>query len=111
MQRVADDQTHTGKGRIQPVDRWLTVFEVVQIDPTPFDTVDANDCTCRAPVGLLDPFGKEDDSLQSPNDVTGVGEPLLGSRVDVDRVCSGGDVGQTLPVAWVDLHHVVDARV
>src|SRR5882757_4100378 len=111
MQRVADDQTHTGKARIQPVDRWLTIFEVVQIDPTPFGTVDAYHWTGRAPVRLLDPFGVEDDSLESPNDVAGVGEPLLGCRVDVDRVCPGGDIGQVLPVAGVDLHHVVDARV
>ena len=86
MQRVADDQAHAGEGRVEPVDRRLTVLEVVQVYPAPLDAVDADDRAGHAPVGLLDALGVEDDPLQPADDVAGLVQPLLGGRVDVDRV-------------------------
>ena len=54
VQRVADHQPHAGEGRVQPVDRRLTLLEVVQVDPAALHPVRARDRRGRAPVGVLD---------------------------------------------------------
>src|SRR3954447_24138225 len=103
MQSVADDQSHTGKRWVQPIDRGLAILEIVKVDPATFDTIGAQYRAGDTPVGLLDPFGVEDDALQAADDVAGLVEPILGRGVDVDRIDPGRHFGKMLPVARVDL--------
>ena len=100
VQGVAHDHAHPGERRVQPVDRRLTVLEVVQVDPAALDAVDTEDRAGDAPVGLLDALGEEDDPLQFADDVAGLVQPLLGRRVDVDRVHARRGLGQLVPVPW-----------
>ena len=93
VQRVAHDQPHAGAGGVEPVDRGLTVLEVVQIHPATIHPVDAGDDAGGAPVRLLDAGLVEDHPLHPADDVAGLLQPVLGLRVEVDRVRPDGTGG------------------
>jgi hypothetical protein len=98
VQRVTNDQAHPRERRIQPIDRRLTVLEIVQVDPTPLDPIRAGDRRGRAPVGVFGPRVVKDHALQFADDVAGPLQPALGLAVEVDRVLAGQHLGQQLPV-------------
>ncbi len=69
MERVAHDEAGRGKSRVQPVERGLTLLEVVQIDPSAFHAVDPAHNGCCAPVCLLDARFIENGADQLADDV------------------------------------------
>ena len=111
MKGIADDQTHAGERRIKPIDRGLAVLEVVQIDPTSLDAVDAGDDAGGAPVGLLDSPLVEDHALEPTDDVSRLLKVHLCVPGEVDGVPARGDVGQEMPVLARDADHVIDPGV
>ncbi|MGC0371024.1 hypothetical protein RKD05_003276 [Microbacterium sp. SLBN-111] len=111
VQRVADDQPHSGEGRVEPVDRGLPLLEVMQVDPAPLESVGTHDRSRRAPVRLLHPGGVEDHTLQLADDVAAGAELALGLGVEIDRVAPGRNLRQHPPVLAGDLDHVVDPGI
>ena len=110
VQGVADHHTHTSEARVEPVDRGLTLLEVVQIDPTPLHAILAEDWRGSAPVGVLDPGLVEDHALHPADDVTVLGKLIFGLAVEIDRIAPGHR-RQEMPILGIDLDHVVDAGI
>src|SRR3712207_8427067 len=52
VERIAQDHLGRSKGRIEPVQRRLSLFEVVQVDPAPCDPIYADDGVCCTPIRL-----------------------------------------------------------
>ena len=103
---VADHKARSGESGVEPVDRGLTLLEVVQVDPAPLDAVDTDDRARGRPVGVLDAVGAKQHTLERPDDVTGVGESPFGDDIEVDRVAALGHLGEQAPVLGCDRHHV-----
>ena len=111
VQSVTHHQPHAGARGVQPVDRWLTILEVVQIHPATVHPVYTSDDRGGAPVRVFDTRLMEDNPLHLADDVTGLRESILGLQIEVDRVLSLWNRRQEMPVLGRDLHHVVDARI
>src|SRR4029453_15697243 len=68
-QWMPDTQAHASEARVEPVDRGLTLLEVVQIHPASLDTVGPQHWRGWAPVGVLDAGLVKEYSLPPTDDV------------------------------------------
>ena len=111
VEGIARDQPLRGEGGIQPVEGGLSFLEVVQVHPAAGLAVGAGDPVGGRPVGLLDTLLVEDGAREPPDDVAARLELVDRLGLEVDRVLAGCDRWEQAPVLWLDLHHVIEARV
>ena len=83
VERVAHDEPGGCEGRVEPVERGLSLLEVVQVDPPPAHAVRTLDRGGGAPVGVLDAGVAEDDPLQRADDIARLGQRGLLRLVEV----------------------------
>src|SRR5665647_2420400 len=109
VQRITDDHAHAGKCWVEPVDRRLTLLEVVQVHPSALDAIGTGDRRGGAPVRVLHPGLVEDHPLQLADDVAALVELVLGLGVgDQPRIPPARLTGPVwspwIPMRWNASH-------
>src|SRR5665647_1532018 len=101
VQGIADDHAHAGKRWVEPVDRRLTLFEVVQIHPSALNPIRPCAQAGGAPVRVLHPGHVEDHPFIPPARLNGpVCSPWIPMRWNVSHSSKSPSVARNERPGW-----------